>query len=54
MRARTLAEIGYTALAVDMYGDGKTADHPDTAKQFMSEVAVSFCLPCPHKIPRTI
>lgn len=38
-RARMLAELGYTALAVDMYGDGKSADHPDTAKQFMSEVA---------------
>jgi len=38
-RARMLAEKGYTALAVDMYGDGKTADHPDTAKQFVSAVA---------------
>ena len=37
-RARMLAEMGYTALAVDMYGSGKTADHPDNAKQFMSEV----------------
>ena len=44
MRARTLAELGYTALAVDMYGDGKTADHPDTAKQFMSEVAQNLPL----------
>jgi dienelactone hydrolase len=33
-RARMLAELGYTALAVDMYGDGKTADHPDNAKEF--------------------
>lgn len=39
MRARMLAEMGYTALAVDMYGSGKTADHPDNAKQFMNEVA---------------
>lgn len=38
MRARMLAEMGYTALAVDMYGSGKIADHPDNAKQFMSEV----------------
>ena len=37
-RARMLAGMGYTALAVDMYGSGKTADHPDNAKQFMSEV----------------
>lgn len=33
--ARRLAEMGYTALAVDMYGSGKTADHPDHAKHFM-------------------
>lgn len=39
MRARMLAGMGYTALAVDMYGGGKSADHPDSAKQFMSEVA---------------
>ncbi len=39
MRARMLAEMGYTALAVDMYGGGKSADHPDNAKQFMNEVA---------------
>jgi len=37
-RARMLAELGYTALAVDMYGDGKTADHPDTAGKFSGEV----------------
>lgn len=37
-RARMLAELGYTALAVDMYGDGKTADHPDDAGKFAGEV----------------
>ena len=37
-RARMLAELGYTALAVDMYGDGKTADHPDEAGAFVQEV----------------
>lgn len=37
-RARMLAELGYTALALDMYGDGKTADHPDTAGKFSGEV----------------
>jgi dienelactone hydrolase len=37
-RARELAELGYTALAVDMYGDGKTADHPDSAGKFSGEV----------------
>jgi len=37
-RARMLAELGYTALAVDMYGDGKTADHPGDAGKFSGEV----------------
>ena len=35
-RARMLAEIGYTALAVDMYGNGKLADHPKKAGEFMN------------------
>jgi dienelactone hydrolase len=30
--------MGYTALAVDMYGEGKLAKHPDEAKKFMAEV----------------
>lgn len=34
-RAKMLAELGYVALAVDMYGDGKTADHPKDAGAFM-------------------
>ena len=34
-RAEMLAELGYTALALDMYGDGKVADHPDDARAFM-------------------
>jgi dienelactone hydrolase len=38
-RARMLAELGYTALAVDMYGNGQLADHPDDAKKFSSEVS---------------
>lgn len=42
-RARQLAELGYVALAVDMYGDGKTADHPQDAGKFAS--AVSSNLP---------
>ncbi len=37
-RARMLAELGYTALALDMYGDGRIADHPDDARKFSSEV----------------
>ena len=41
-RARMLAELGYTALAVDMYGDGKTAMHPDDAGKFSSELMKNF------------
>lgn len=37
-RARMLAQLGYTALAVDMYGDGKTAEHPDDAGKFAKAV----------------
>ncbi len=37
-RARMLAELGYTALAVDMYGDGKVGQHPTEAAGFMSAV----------------
>lgn len=38
-RARLLAELGYTAFAVDMYGDGKLASHPDDAGTFAGEVS---------------
>lgn len=37
-RADMLAGLGYTALAVDMYGDGKTADHPDKAGELSGKV----------------
>jgi dienelactone hydrolase len=37
-RARMLAELGYTALAVDMYGEGRQAQHPDDAGTFANEV----------------
>ena len=37
-RARMLAALGYTALAVDMYGDGHQAHHPSEAGKFSSEV----------------
>ena len=37
-RARQLAGMGYTALAVDMYGDGKQAGHPKDAGKFAAEV----------------
>ncbi|MEK9133337.1 MAG: dienelactone hydrolase family protein [Pseudomonadota bacterium] len=36
--ARKLAEAGYVALALDMYGGGKQADHPDSAGKFSGEV----------------
>lgn len=41
-RARMLAQLGYTALALDMYGEGKTAQHPDDAGKFASEVMKNF------------
>lgn len=41
-RARMLAEMGYTALAVDMYGEGKQALHPDDAGKFSSELMKNF------------
>jgi len=37
-RARMLAELGYTAFALDMYGDGKTATHPEDAQKFASAI----------------
>ena len=43
-RARMFAEQGYTALALDMYGDGKQAHHPDDAGKFASEVSKNAVL----------
>lgn len=37
-RADMLAELGYVALAVDMYGDGKQASHPEDAGKFSGMV----------------
>ena len=37
-RADMLAELGYAAFALDMYGDNKLASHPKEAMAFMSEV----------------
>ncbi|MCI0919053.1 dienelactone hydrolase family protein [Pseudomonas stutzeri] len=34
-RARDLAELGYSALAIDMYGEGKHTEHPKDAMSFM-------------------
>lgn len=36
-QAERLAAEGYTAFALDMYGSGKLAEHPDDAQQFMKE-----------------
>ena len=33
-----IAKLGYLALGVDMYGDGKTADTPDDAGLLMNAV----------------
>lgn len=43
-KAKMLAGEGYVAFAVDMYGGGKTADHPDTAGKFSSAVASNMPL----------
>jgi dienelactone hydrolase len=43
-RARMLAELGYVALAVDMYGEGKRAQHPDDAKKFSGEIGKNMAL----------
>ena len=41
-RADMLADLGYVALAVDMYGDGKQAAHPDEAGEFAGMVMGNF------------
>jgi dienelactone hydrolase len=41
-RARQLAEMGYVGFAIDMYGDGKTADHPNDAGKFAGETMKNF------------
>lgn len=37
-RAQQLAELGYVAFAVDMYGKDKVTQHPDQAQAWMSEI----------------
>lgn len=41
-RARMLAKLGYTAFALDMYGEGKTATHPKEAGEFAKAVNQDF------------
>jgi dienelactone hydrolase len=43
-RARMLAELGYTALAVDMYGEGWTADNPTDAGELASGISTNMPL----------
>jgi dienelactone hydrolase len=43
-RAWILAQLGYTALALDMYGEGKQAHHPDEAGKFAGELAKNLPL----------
>ncbi len=44
-RARDLAAPGYSALAVDMYGDGRNTQHPDDAKAFMNAALADPAIP---------
>lgn len=37
-KAIQLAQEGYMAMAIDMYGDGKTTDHPKDAQAFATKV----------------
>lgn len=41
-RATMLAELGYVGMAIDMFGDGKTAAHPDDAGKFAGEAMANL------------
>ncbi|MEO6404055.1 MAG: dienelactone hydrolase family protein, partial [Ferruginibacter sp.] len=43
-RAKQLAELGYLAMAVDMYGNGKTADDPKTAGELAGPFYQDFAM----------
>jgi dienelactone hydrolase len=43
--ARRLAEAGYVGFALDMYGKGKLAAHPDDAMKFMTEATKEPAVP---------
>ena len=43
-RANMLAELGYVAFAVDMYGNGRLADNPADAGKFAGEVGKNIPL----------
>jgi dienelactone hydrolase len=38
MRTEKLAALGYVALAVDLYGEGRTTEHPETAMEWSGAV----------------
>jgi dienelactone hydrolase len=44
MRTRLLAELGYTALALDMYGGDRVATHPEDAQKFSAALMKDFDL----------
>lgn len=41
-KAEELAEMGYVGMAIDMYGNGKQANHPKEAMAFSSSVMKNF------------
>lgn len=43
-RARQLASMGYAALAMDLYGEGKVAQHPEEAVRLMQQVGAQSLL----------
>lgn len=40
-RARMLAEAGYLAMAIDMYGDNRVTEHPEQAKGWMQAITAN-------------
>lgn len=44
-QARRLAEAGYVGFAIDMYGKGRQASHPDDAMKFMTEATKDPAVP---------
>ena len=43
-RAKMLGELGYTAMAIDMFGEGKTTTHPADAQKFTEEVGSNMAV----------
>jgi dienelactone hydrolase len=41
-RANELAKLGYVAMSIDMYGDGKVAKHPKAAGAFAKQATKDF------------